>query len=178
MVAGRHRPRVMRAFGAAQAALFVPLAALDLRMQRAGGPGIIPFELAGTPERAGEMMRRWGEDGRRAARWSLVLDYPFLVAYTGSNLALTSAAGESLSRAGLGSLGAAAPAVAVAQVAAAACDACENTALLGVLATGEEAVSGSRLPATARAFARMKFALLGIGWAYALAGGIAHLRSR
>ena len=31
------------------AGLLVPLAILDRRMQATGGPGIIPFELAGPP---------------------------------------------------------------------------------------------------------------------------------
>jgi hypothetical protein len=36
-------------------------------MHVTGGPGIIPFELAG-PARSSEILRRWGADGRRAAR--------------------------------------------------------------------------------------------------------------
>ncbi|HEX4759299.1 MAG TPA: hypothetical protein VH256_00800 [Thermoleophilaceae bacterium] len=153
----------MRRFGAAHAALWVPMLALEWRMNRAGGAGIVPFELAGTPERARELMERWGEDGRRAARLSLLLDYPFLVSYTGVQVAGCTAAGELL------------PAVRVVvalQVAAGAFDAAENTALLGVL-SGRE---GGRLPAVARACALAKFALLGVGWAYALAGLAARLR--
>jgi hypothetical protein len=127
---------------AATAVLFVPLAVLDRRMQRTGGPGIIPFELAGTPERARAMMDRWGEDGRAAARASLLLDFPFLVAYSALNVAVARSR----------------PAAAAA-VAAGACDAVENAALLGVLAG-----RGDRLPAVARGFALAKFALLGVGW--------------
>ena len=127
---------------AATAALFVPLAVLDRRMQRAGGPGIIGFEVAGTPERARAITDAWGEEGRAAARASLVLDFPFLIAYTGVNVAL--APGRAL---------------AAVAVVAGACDAVENAALLGVLAGRD-----GRLPAVARAFALAKFALLGIGW--------------
>jgi hypothetical protein len=159
--------RRLRRFGVAQTVLFVPLAALDMRMQRAGGPGNIAFELAGTPQRARSIMGRWGEEGRRAARASLLLDYPFLVSYTGFGLAATAIAAEELPA----PLAALAPAVAAGQVVAAACDAAENTALLGVLAGREES-----LAPVARGFARAKFALLGVGWAYSLLGLAARLR--
>ena len=152
------RGRALAGWGAAQLALLVPLAAAERRMKATGGPGIIPFELAG-PEHARRVLDGWGPSGRRAARVSLLLDYPFLVAYTGFNLALTTVAAEGLGGAGAG-------AVRAAQIAAAACEAAENTALLGVLARDDDEV----LPRVARAFARAKFALLGAGWAYAAAG--------
>jgi hypothetical protein len=153
----------MRRYAAAVIALFVPLAVLDRRMQRTGGPGIIPFELAGTPERARRILDAWGDDGRAAARASLLLDFPFLVAYTGFNVAAVGTESERLRRAGARRLARAGGPVAVAQVVAGACDAVENTALLGVLTGRDE-----RLPAVAAGFARAKFALLGVGWAYAL----------
>jgi hypothetical protein len=140
----------------ATAGLLVPLALLDRRMQRAGGPGIIPFELAG-PEGSGRILQRWGADGRRAARASLVLDFPFLIAYTALNLELAARAGRAY-----GSAGRLAPLVALAQVAAGACDAVENTALLGVLDRGGD----DRLATAARTAARVKFACLAAGWAY------------
>lgn len=59
----------------------MPLAVLDRRMQASGGPGIIPFELAG-PTRSEAILHAWGNEGRRAARASLMLDFPFLLAYT------------------------------------------------------------------------------------------------
>lgn len=40
---------------------------LERRMRRTGGPGIIPFELAGSASRAEDIMTRWGSDGQRAA---------------------------------------------------------------------------------------------------------------
>jgi hypothetical protein len=152
--------RAMRVFGAAHAALWVPMLALERRMQRAGGAGIVPFELAGTPERSRKLMDRWGEDGRKAARLSLLLDYPFLVSYTGLQVAGCAAASEVLPAGRI---------VVPSQVAAGAFDAAENTALLGVLSGRDD----GRLPALARACATAKFALLGIGWAYALAGLVA-----
>jgi hypothetical protein len=144
--------RSLAAFGAATMALFVPLALLDRRMQRAGGPGIIPFELVGTPARAAAVMDAWGEDGRRAARLSLLLDFPFLVAYSGLNVAVARALGSPRW-------------TTVAAVGAGACDAVENAALLGVLGGR----GGGRLPAVARSFALAKFALLGAGWVDAAA---------
>jgi len=84
----RHR---VLAPAVATAALFVPLAQLDRRMQATGGPGIIAFELAGR-ERSQPILDRWGDEGRRAAFASLVLDFPFLVAYTLLNSRLSARA--------------------------------------------------------------------------------------
>ena len=156
------RGRALRTFGAAQVGLLVPLLVLERRMQSTGGPGIIPFELAGTPERSRGILRTWGTEGRAAAKASLVLDYPFLVSYSGFNIALASAVGEHLPGA---------RAIAAAQVAAGACDAVENTALLGVLAKGPD----GNLPKTASTFARVKFALLSVVWSYLAAGLVAWL---
>lgn len=137
----------------------VPLVLLDRRMQATGGPGIIPFELAG-PQRSAEILRRWGAEGQRAARASLLLDFPYLVAYTtlGVRLTLRVPRTRSLHRLG--------PAVAAIQVAAGACDAIENTALLGVVARGGD----PRLASVARTAARAKFAGLSIGGLYAATG--------
>ena len=52
----------MVAFGAYTAAMLV----LERRMRETGGPGIIPFELAGNASRAETIMARWGSDGQRA----------------------------------------------------------------------------------------------------------------
>ena len=157
-------------FGAAWAALLAPLLGLERAMRRTGGPGIVPFELAGTPERSRAIMDRWGEEGRAAARRSLLLDYPFLVAYTGFNVAACGAASDALRERGLTGLASAGRPLAAAQIAAGTCDAVEDTALLGVLAGRDD-----RLPAVARAFAIAKFTLLAIGWAYAAAGLAARL---
>ena len=51
---------------------------LERRMRRSGGPGIIPFELAGSASRAEDIMTRWGSDGQRAARLSLWLDFGYM----------------------------------------------------------------------------------------------------
>lgn len=62
-------------------ALGAVLVGLDLRMQSAGGWGIIDFELAGTQERAREILTDWGPPGQSAARLSLWLDYGYLALY-------------------------------------------------------------------------------------------------
>jgi len=147
---------------AATGALAVPLVLLDLRMQRSGGTGIIPFELAG-PERSQKILDAWGVEGRRAARGSLLLDFPYLVAYTTLNVRLTDRV--------TGSSEAAKRVVKAVQVAAGACDALENAALLGVVARSGDA----RLAGIARRAASVKFAALILGWLY---GGSALLRRR
>ncbi|MEZ0050207.1 hypothetical protein ABIA30_001197 [Mycobacterium sp. MAA66] len=60
---------------------------LESRMRAAGGPGIIPFELAGSAAKAEDIMRRWGQDGQRAARQSMWLDFGYMTTY-GTLLAL------------------------------------------------------------------------------------------
>jgi hypothetical protein len=142
-------------------------------MMRTGGPGIIPFELAGTAELSRRIMDKWGPDGRSAARASLLLDYPFLVSYSGLQLAVRSAASDALHRRDAKVLAGAGRIIGGLQLAAGASDAAENTALLGIL-------SGrmGRLPALARAFARAKFALLTVGWLYGALGLVARLTNR
>lgn len=167
------RRRVLRTLGAGQVALLIPLVTLDRRMQRAGGAGIIPFELAGTPERSRRIMERWGPEGRSAARKSLLLDYPYLVTYTGLQLIGCAAASEALRRRGATALAEAGRVIGPAQVAAGVSDAVENTALLGVLAG-----RGEHLPALARSAARVKFALLALGWIYSALGLASRLAGR
>lgn len=142
----------------AQLAAFMPL---ERRMRRSGGPGIIGFELAGTAERAGRIVDTWGDDGRAAARRSLLQDYPFPPTYAVAQ-ALTCEAAAA--RFGQGAARDAGAALAWGQFVAAGFDYVENTALLGVLAGR----SGS-LAALARRAALVKFALIGAGWAYVLA---------
>jgi hypothetical protein len=153
---------------AVTAALFVPLAVLDRRMQATGGPGIIPFELAG-PKRSKVILARWGDEGRRAARASLVLDFPFLLAYTLLNVRLTARAASTLSDRAPRALASLEAVIRAVQIAAGACDAIENAALLGVLTRGGD----PRLSGVARSAARAKFAGLTAGWVY---GAVAVLR--
>jgi hypothetical protein len=155
------RRRTNRILGLAQAALLVPLLEMERRMRKTGGSGILAFELAGTPERASKITRKWGAEGQAAARVSLLLDYPFLVTYSGLQFIGCAAAREQLG----GPLAAAGRVIAPAQFAAGAFDAVENTALLGIVAG-----RSGRLPAVARASALAKFALLTVGVLYRALG--------
>jgi hypothetical protein len=157
----RERARAVRLLAAAQIALLAPLLALERRMRQAGGPGIIPFEVAGTPQRARRIMERWGDDGRSAARLSLLLDYPFLVTYATIQAIACESAARALERRGHRGMAAAGPPLAWGQLAAGGFDAVENTALLVTL-TGRD----DRPPRVARAAATAKFALIAAGWTY------------
>ncbi len=61
----RHALCLLAAASAAQLRVFV---AFEREMKRTGGPGIIGFELAGSSERAREILDTWGPQGRAAAR--------------------------------------------------------------------------------------------------------------
>jgi hypothetical protein len=158
---------------AATSVLGVPLLVLDRRMRAAGGTGIIPFELAG-PERSGQILRAWGADGQRAARASLLLDFPYLVSYTTLDVRLTGRASAVYTSRGGDLLPAIAPLVKGVQIAAGVCDAVENAALLGVVARGGDA----RLASIARTAARAKFAGLIAGWIYDGAALVRHITDK
>ena len=157
--------------GSGQVVLLFPMLSLEWRMRRTGGPGIIGFELAGTPKRARQIMQAWGPEGCSAARASLLLDYPYLVTYCGLNATICAIAADALRHRGSRRLADVGRAVSVAQWVAGGFDAVENAALLAVLRgrTG-------RLPGVAATCAYAKFALIGLGWTYAGIGLIAHLR--
>lgn len=144
--------------------LLIPLIAIDGRLQATGGPGIIPFELAGATG-SDAILKRWGETGRRWAIASLLLDFPFLLAYTTLNLVLVERLRNRSARRGDRILSLLARPVAGLQLLAGMSDAIENTALLVVVARGgDQAAAG-----LARHAARTKFAALGAGWVYAAA---------
>jgi hypothetical protein len=134
------------------------MALLERRMRHSGGPGIIPFELAGNASRAEQIMRAWGHDGQRAARWSLRLDFGYMLTY-GALLALSV---DRLRR----KLGhpAALPLLVAPAVAA---DAIEGIYLFRVLAGRDIAASavGARIAAVT------KFAILSVAMAYVLGFG-------
>jgi hypothetical protein len=99
--------------------------ALERQMHRCGGPGIIAFELAGNAERAQRIMNAWGNDGRRAARRSLQLDFGYMATYGALTMLLVDHA-----RRRLGSPAA----IRLGVVPAVVADAVEGVALLKVLA--------------------------------------------
>jgi hypothetical protein len=161
----KRRRRVMLALTVGEIAQLGPLLSLERRMKRTGGPGIIPFELAGTTERSQQIIKTWGEQGRAAARRSLLLDYPFPATYASLQAMACTASANALSNrdsrlADIGGL------FAWAQLMAAVFDYVENTSLLLILAGRD-----GRLPMIARRAALAKFVLIYAGLAYMLVAG-------
>lgn len=151
--------------GLVAAGLLAALAVLDARLKEIGGPGIIPFELAGSRSRARTILDEWGAAGRPTAELSLWLDFAFLTAY-GAFFALAAWASRDLARRHRWSrLVAPRWAVVGVPVGAAVFDAVENVFLLLVIGDplGE---AWSRLAAV---FAVGKFTLSFITLAYLLA---------
>jgi hypothetical protein len=121
--------------------------ALERKMHRCGGPGIIAFELTGSAERAQRIMSAWGDDGRRAARRSLQLDFGYMATYGALTTLLVDRARRRLGHPAAVRLGVA-PAVVA--------DAVEGIALLKVLAGNNIDLNARR----ARGAAIIKFAIL------------------
>lgn len=161
------------ASGIASLLLLFAMSPADQRMRDSGGPGIVPFELAGSQDRADEILAEWGEDGQSAARESLWIDFGFLIAY-GTFLTLALAAVRDLARGGGWRRLVAVGGVVVSFGAlAAAADALEDICLLLTLDN-----AGAALPLLATIFAACKFILLVIAIAYLLAGLATYLYSR
>jgi hypothetical protein len=133
---------------------------LERRMRRTGGPGIIPFEFAGTVHRADQILSSWGEDGRRAARWSLWLDFGYMLTYGAMTALLVDRARRRRGHS------AALPVLVVPAVAA---DAVEGVSLLNVLANSTVAANARR----AKAAALVKFGFLVTALGYVLADRLA-----
>jgi hypothetical protein len=122
-------------------------------MRAAGGPGIVPFELAGSAAKAEDIMSRWGEDGRHAARQSMRLDFGYMTTY-GTLLGLL--IDRSRRRRGHPAW---LPSLAAAAVAA---DAVEGVSLIRVLARRDVAANARR----GQTAALIKFALIAVGLGY------------
>jgi hypothetical protein len=156
--------------GIALVALLLAMAPAEERM-REDGPGIVAFELAGSQERADEILDEWGSEGQDAAREQLLIDFAFLIAY-GTFLVLAVAAVRDLSsRRGRTRLAAIGAVIVPFGALAAAFDAVENACLLAVLDG-----AGSAFPTLATIFAATKFALLAAAIAYLLVGLALSLR--
>ncbi|MEE6135115.1 hypothetical protein SKC41_02075 [Mycobacterium sp. 050128] len=143
------------AFAGATALMLV----LERRMRATGGPGIIPFELAGNASRAEAIMARWGADGQRAARISTWLDFGYMATY-GNLLALLV---ERTRRRCGHPVG-----LPVVVGVAVAGDAVEGVSLLNVL-HGTRVAENAR---HARTAALIKFAVLVLSLAYVAAGSM------
>lgn len=132
---------------------------LERRMRKTGGPGIVPFELAGNAERAGQILDTWGSEGRRWARLSLWLDFGYMLTYGVFGLLLVERVrvrrGDPI-------------ALRLLPIGSVAGDAIEGVALLRVLGGVDVDANARR----ARTAALGKFALLAVGLAYAVIGGV------
>lgn len=136
------------------------------------GVGILELEFTGTSDQAAEHYEQLGSEGRSAARTSLFLDYPYLIAYGLFLAGACVAVADRARRSGRERLAVAGPALAWGALAAAACDAVENAMLLLIL----DGHTGQPWPALAFAFAAVKFALAAGASVYALGGWLATLR--
>ncbi|WP_409427439.1 hypothetical protein [Mycobacterium sp. SMC-11] len=132
---------------------------LERGMRKTGGPGIIGFELAGNAQRVQEILAVWGADGRRWARWSLWLDFGYMLTYGASALLLIE---HVRSRHGHPTL------LRLLPIGAVAGDALEGVALLKALDGVDVDTNAQR----ARSAALTKFALLAVGLAYTVVGGV------
>lgn len=141
----------------------VGMLVLERRMRRTGGPGIIPFELAGNASRADAIMARWGSDGQRAARISTWLDFGYMTTYGVFTALLVE---RTRRRRGHS---AALPAIVSVAVAG---DAIEGVSLLKVL-NGTRVAENAR---RARTAALIKFAALALALGYVAAGSLPVVR--
>ena len=133
------------------------------------GAGIIEFELAATSAHAEEIVGGWGEEGRAAARESLLIDYPYLIFYGLLLAGACAAVADRAAQAGKERLARFGRVMPLAALGAAAADAVENAALLAV--AGEH--TSQPWPGLAAFFAVVKFALLIAALAYVLGGWLA-----
>jgi hypothetical protein len=160
------RKRALIASAIASLAIGAALIVLDARMTDAGGPGIVGFELAGTEERAAEILAEWGDDGTDAAKASLWLDYAYIVAY-GTFLVIAAwVTRDQAVQRGWDRMASLGLAVIPFAAAAAAFDAIEDVGLL--LAVNEH--GGNLAPRLGQVCALLKFALLAVTIAYLIAG--------
>jgi hypothetical protein len=160
------RKQVLLLLGIATVVLDLVMLYLDQKMKDSGGPSILGFEFAGSEQQATQVMAEWGTDGRHYARWSLWLDYAFMLSY-GSFFALAAVATREFARkGGLRRLAAAGVVAPIAAVTAAGFDATENVFLL--LTLGGH--GGGFGPPIATVCASLKFALIAFAIGYVLWG--------
>lgn len=161
--------------GLVTAAIFGALALIDGRLGATGGPGIVEFEVAFTPERAQEIMALWGSEGQRDALWSLLLDFPALVAYGAFFWAAVRATRDLAVRRGWSGLARVGTILALVPVVAAACDGIEDLLLIGVLQGYSDGAASVFL---AGAFATVKFVLLVVTITYLFTGLVTRFQQR
>ncbi len=156
MVGDRTRDKRLATATAAFVVYTMVMLLVERRMRATGGPGIIPFELAGSAARAEDIMTRWGSEGQRAARLSLWLDFGYMATYGTLTALLVDRARRRRGHP------AALPATVIGAVVA---DATEGIALLKVLNRTRVAVHARR----AQIAALIKFAVLAATLGYVAA---------
>ncbi len=165
------RKQLLILTGIAMVAFDVVLVVLDRKMTDAGGPSILGFEFAGSEQRAAQIMAEWGASGHDYARWSLWIDFGFMLSY-GSFFTLAALATRDFAREhGLRALAAAGIVAPFCAAFAAVFDAGENVFLL--LTLGGH--GGSFAPAVATTFASVKFLLITLAIVYVLWGLVSRL---
>jgi hypothetical protein len=75
------RKQLLISIGIAMVLFDIALVFLDQKMKDAGGSSILGFEFAGSDQHAGQITAEWGDGGRDYARWSLWIDFGFMVSY-------------------------------------------------------------------------------------------------
>jgi hypothetical protein len=168
------RRRALIASAIATVAIFVVLAALDVRMMDAGGPGIVGFEVAGTEHRAAEILADWGSKGIDAAKASLWIDYAYIAAYGTFLVLASSATRDRAIERGRPRMAAWGLVAMTCAAAGAAFDAIEDVGLL-LAVNGHGGALAVRL---AQVCASFKFALLALTIVYLLAGLTLRWRDR
>lgn len=166
------RKRALIASGIASLVIGAVQLLLDLRMTDTGGPGIIGFELAGTEDRAAEILADWGDRGTDAAKASLWIDYAYIVAYATFLVLAAAATRELAGQRGWSRMAALGVAVVPFAAAAGAFDAIEDVALL--LAVNQH--GGALAPRLGQVCAIAKFTLVTTTIVYLLAGLALRLR--
>jgi hypothetical protein len=168
------RKRLLILTGIAMVAFDIALIVLDQKMKDAGGPSILSFEFAGSEQKAAQIIGEWGGSGRDYARWSLWIDFGFMLSY-GSFFTLAALATRDFAREnGLRALATAGIVAPFCAAFAAVCDAGENAFLL--LTLGGH--GGSFGPPIATTFAGIKFLLITLAIVYVLWGLVSRLLRR
>ncbi len=151
--------------------VFIGISAVSRPLNTPVAPsGIVAFELAGTPERAQQILSSWNPNAQLHAAFSLGFDYLFMISYAAAVILGCLAAGQVLQEEGW-PFHKQSKLFAAGVLAAAGFDAVENLALWMVLIGNVV----SPWPEIARACALVKFFLLFIGLVYAFYGLIISL---
>ncbi len=174
------RTRLILIGSAAVAAVVLNLA-MQVAMQPAvdDAPfGIVDFEFASTPERAGEILDAWGSDGRDGAATAIALDYGFLIAYSALLALGTGSISLAADARGWNRTARAGRRLVILAPVAGVLDAIENTALLNVLGAHQAGEISEVATLIAESTAAPKFAIVIVGFLYIVIAGLLLARRR